>query len=315
MEQRQRGNKHSMLSIEEPAKILNVAKALANPVRLRILQMLSERTMNIKELAQRLSEPVSTVALGVRILEESGLISTELLPGAHGSMKISSRQIDFLSINLTMPEQEHSNMLTLNMPVGCYSKIGDLEPSCGLAGVHAGIGMDDKVLSFYTPERYGAQLLWFRRGYVEYWFSCLNLNEISIDWLELSFEACSEAPMHRDPWKSNIAIHIAEKCAGVWTSPCDCGDRRGRLNPAWWPNLTTQYGFWKTIRVDEKGSFLDGVPVSDVRISDMSLKKNAYIPIRFEVQERNGVYGGLNLFGAGFGDVEQDIVLRIGYHL
>ena len=84
----------------QPERIRRVAHALNSPVRLRILQALSLRNMNVGELAQTLDEPMSTVALAVKTLEEADLIATETQPGARGSMKLCSRRIDTIAVRL-----------------------------------------------------------------------------------------------------------------------------------------------------------------------------------------------------------------------
>ena len=55
------------------------------------------------------------------------------------------------------------------MPVGAYSDV-KVEPTCGLAGPTALIGLMDDPASFYEPDRLTAQLVWFRAGHVEYLF-------------------------------------------------------------------------------------------------------------------------------------------------
>jgi hypothetical protein len=133
--------------------------------------------------------------------------------------------------------------------------------------------------------------------------------------LELSFEACSEAPMHRDPWKSDIEVSINGKLLGVWTSPCDCGGRHGRLTPAWWPELSTQFGFLKAWRVTHDGSFVEDERVGDAAIDELGLKEQNYISVRIGVPADAQNVGGINLFGERFGDHPQGIVLRLGYRI
>ena len=138
---------------------------------------------------------------------------------------------------------------------------------------------------------------------------------MDIEWLELSFEACSEAPMYRDPWESDIAVSINGKRLGIWTCPCDCGGRQGKLTPSWWPALSTQFGFLKTWRVTDQGSYLDGVHIGDVTIADLNIEGKPYISATIEVPEDAQHVGGINLFGHWFGDYPQALMLRLGYHM
>jgi predicted transcriptional regulator len=137
--------------------------------------------------------------------------------------------------------------------------------------------------------------------------------EIDVKWLEISFEACSEAPMYRDPWKSDIEVAVNGKPIGIWVSPSDNGGRRGLLNPPWWSDTSTQYGFLKTWRIDQSGTYLENVPVSAVTIMDLNLNTQPYIAVRIGVSAQAEHVGGMNLFGKGFGDYEQDLVMRVGY--
>ncbi len=102
---------------------------------------------------------------------------------------------------------------------------------------------------------------------------------------------------------------------GVWTSPCDCGGRHGKLTPAWWSDFSTQYGFLKTWRVDNSGSYLENVPVSDVNLKTLRLGDADHISVRIEVPSDAQHVGGINLFGERFGDYAQPIVMRVGYRL
>ena len=306
--------KHIELSIGKPDQLYRFAHALASPVRIRIMEALGSRSMSVGELSEALDIPMSTTALAVKTLEEAGIITTETQPGARGAMKLCSRRLDALSIQLA-PEEEESNVLTQSIPLGGYSRAESITPTCGVASSKMIIGEMDMPSVFYSPERFYAQLLWFRQGALEYHFAFPHMDQMEIDWLEMSFEACSEAPMYRDPWKSDIAVSINDRRLGNWTCPCDCGGRRGKLTPGWWPALSTQFGFLKTWRVSREGTYLDGVRLSNVTIGDLHLQKEPFIRARIEVPADAQNVGGINLFGELFGDYPQAILVRAGYHL
>ena len=315
-EQWSRGSKHFRLSIDDADHLCMVTRALANPVRMQILKLLGKKSMiSVNELAEAVDIPVSTAALAIRILEDAGLIYTESVPGQRGMLKLSTRKIDSLSIDLVPYEESKGSVLSMHLPVGGFSMVGNIKPTCGMADCNNTIGMDDNPRTFFMHDRFNAQLMWFREGFVEYHFSVLTIDDIEVDWMELSFEACSEAPMYRDPWKSDIRVSINERVLGTWTSPCDCGEHRGRLNPAWWSDLSTQHGFLKTWRVDANGSYLDNVPISGVTLADLALPAHESIKVRIEVPPDAEHVGGINLFGEQFGDFAQDIVLQVGYHM
>ena len=307
--------KHVEIGIDNEEELYRLAHALASPVRIRIMKALGERSMNVGELAQKLNVPMSSAALAVKTLEEAGLIMSELQPGVRGAMKICSRKVDTVGLSLMLTETHADNVLTLHMPVGGYSAAEGIQPTCGIVGDSAYICDMDDPTGFYMTSRFGAQLIWFKQGMLEYRFSYQKMDQMEIEWVELSFEACSEAPMHRDPWKSDIAVSINGKRLGIWTSPCDCGGRHGRVTPDWWPEQNSQYGFLKVWRVTDEGSFVENDRVSDVNTTMLGLGGKPYISVRIEVPADAQNVGGLNLFGEKFGDYPQGIVLRLGYRI
>ena len=61
--------RHISLSLSEIDRLCPVAKALSSPMRVRMIALLGVRPMNVNELAEALSLPVSTAALNVRQLD------------------------------------------------------------------------------------------------------------------------------------------------------------------------------------------------------------------------------------------------------
>lgn len=307
--------KHLDLSVDHPQQLRRVAHALSSPVRIQVMQALGKRSMNVGELAQELDIPMSTTALAIKVLEEAGIITCEAQPGARGSMKLCSRKIDTMSVEMRPEIKNAGSAITMQMPIGGYSTAQGIRTTCGIASEKSIVGEMDNPAVFYVPERFGAQLIWFRQGMLEYRFAHTQMRAIEVDWLEVSFEACSEAPMHRDPWPSDIVVSINGKRLGVWTCPCDCGGRHGRLTPAWWPDLSTQYGFLKTWRVTREGSYLDNVRIGDTKVSDLNIEGYKPICVTIEVPEDVQNAGGINLFGERFGDYPQGIVMNLGYKI
>lgn len=309
--------KHAELSIERPESLAKIARALSSPVRLNVMRALTRKTMSVGELAKALDVPMSTMALAVRTLEDADLVMTTTQPGSHGALKICSRKLDSIAIALApADEMDGPQPLTLHMPVGGYSLAEGIAPTCGLLSEKQSLGPLDLPRLFYSPQRFDAQLLWFRIGFLEYRFSAIDKLEMgNVDWLEVSFEACSEAPMYRDPWPSDIFVEINGQRLGIWTSPSDCGGRQGHLTPTWWGLTNTQYGFLKTWRVDHSGTTLDHQPMSHVTIADLHLESQPYLALRIGVDPDSENPNGINLFGEKFGDHPQSINLRIGYTL
>ncbi|MDR1570766.1 MAG: helix-turn-helix domain-containing protein [Oscillospiraceae bacterium] len=305
--------KHLNLTIAQWDEMQPIMRALGSPLRLQILHLLGAKPMHVGEIAQALDVPVSTAALNIRELEEGGLLLTENQPGTRGIMKLCSRRLDSLTINLVPPEKKSAQIVTMSLPIGSYSFAEGIEPTCGLSGVDGDIAEQDNPRSFYSPDRYRTQILWFRQGYLTYHYALLRIEEIDVQWIEFSCELCSEAPMFRDPWKSDIDVTINDVPIGVYTSPADFGGRRGLLNPDWWSDLNTQFGLLTTWKITREGSLLNGLPVSSAAIADLRLAKLPYIAVKIGVAAQAENVGGMTLFGKEFGDFPQNLVMRIGY--
>lgn len=299
------------LSLEQKDAIFPIAHALASPVRLDIIEAISQRNMNVNELATSLDIPLSTAALNVRVLEEAGIILTHHQPGIRGAMKLCSRKLDRLQISLSATGKRAENAISMQMPVGGYSLCA-IQPGCGLAGTHGAIGMDDDPRTFYHPDRHRAQLLWFHAGYVEYHFAAPAADRVPLA-LEVVFEACSEAPEYDNHLRSDITLWINGVDLGTWICPGDFGGRRGLLNPAWWPDSSTQFGHLKTWRITAEGATLDGMHISAATLADLALDAQPRIAVRIGIKPDAAHAGGMNLFGEDFGDYPQAIVMNITY--
>ena len=289
-----------------------VTKALGSETRLEILRFLSAHTCSVLEIAEALNLPPSTANLHINVLEKAGLIKTDLRPATRGLQKVCARVYDRIVIQLPADLEREEKAVEISMPIGAYVDIA-VTPTCGLAGELGIIGHLDDPSAFYEPERMHAQVLWFRRGYVEYRFpNRLPLNVI-LDDIEVSFEVCSEAPLHHADWPSDITVWIGDVEIGTWTSPADFGGERGALTPDWWGIQNSQYGLLKVWKVTRNGSFVDGIQVSEVTLAQLSVKPGDPIPVRIGIKEKAANNGGMNLFGSKFGNYPQDIVLRQHY--
>ena len=67
---------------------LSTCKALASPLRLEILKLLSKTSLSVKEIATALNVPFTTAATNINILEEANLINVINKPGKHGTIKL-----------------------------------------------------------------------------------------------------------------------------------------------------------------------------------------------------------------------------------
>ena len=290
-------------------KLEAVTKALGSETRLEILRFLSAHTCSLLEIAEALDLPPSTATLHINVLEKAGLIETDLRPATRGLQKVCARVFDRVVIQLPAEYEPEDTTVEVSMPLGAYTDV-NIIPTCGLAGELGIIGHLDDPSTFYEPDRIYAQLLWFRRGYVEYRFPNRLPPNVVLDDIEVSFEVCSEAPLHHSDWPSDITVWIGKVESGTWTSPADFGGERGALTPVWWDSQNSQYGLLKVWKVTNEGSFVDGVQVSKVSLNNLTLKSSEPIPVRIGIQENAANVGGINLFGSKFGNYPQDIILR-----
>lgn len=302
--------KHMDLSLQEPEKLQRVAHALSSELRLRILQLLDECSMNVLELSQRLDVPISTVSNSIVVLEDAELIRTERQAGVRGVAKLCSRKKDTVTISLHHLYHKEVESHFHAMPIGAYTDC-DVVPVCGLLSAKSNIGEHDNVASFYDPGRYEAQLLWFQQGFVEYRFSNQVLKDHGLKCLEVSFEACSEAPNYRKDWPSDITVSINDVELGTWCCPGDFGGRQGHFTPEWWLPSSTQYGLLTRWSVDASGSCLNDQRISDVTLDQLHLNDKPYISLKIAVKPDAVHQGGINLFGEQFGDHRQAILMRL----
>ncbi|MGV2882067.1 ArsR/SmtB family transcription factor [Paenibacillus taichungensis] len=303
------------LSFDNPDELVMVTHALSTRSRVDILRLLISQNLNIVEIAEALKLPVSTVASNIKVLEAARLINTELLPASRGAMKVCSRNYDDIHIALNLEKaipKGDIQVYEVDMPIGHYSDC-EVSPTCGMANGEGMIIREDEPASFYHPKHVGAQIMWFRKGYVEYLMPLEIPAEAVIESLELSMEICSEAPNYDHNWPSDISVWINGMEIGMWTCPGDFGDRRGKLNPAWWFEWSTQYGLLKTWRVDKNKTTLDMEKISAVDLAQLNLQNSHKLRVRIGIKPDAVHQGGVNLFGRQFGDYDQNIKMTVHY--
>lgn len=293
----------------ELQKLEAVTKALGSETRLKILKFLSVHTSTVMEIAEALGLPPSTATLHINILENAGLIKTDLRPATRGLQRVCARVYDRIIIQLPAYLETAETPIEVSMPIGAYTQVQAI-PTCGLVGELGIIGHLDDPSAFYEPQRIYAQLIWFRRGFLEYHFPYRLPPGSILNEIEISFEVCSEAPLHHPDWPSDITLWIGGIEIGTWTSPADFGGERGMLTPAWWDTQNSQYGLLKVWKVTSTGSYVDGVQVSSIKVKDLPIKPGEPISVRIGIKENATNVGGMNLFGSKFGNYPQDIVMR-----
>ncbi|XCB29020.1 ArsR family transcriptional regulator [Arcanobacterium hippocoleae] len=283
------------LSFDE--KSLNVYKALASQPRLDILTSLAAGSLTATELSCKLHLSKAVMSRHLAQLEESGLIREDRsgddsdLRRRYYSMNVDRAEIIFprkIYVPFESVRQE--------IPVGFYSDF-HVEPTCGLLTEKRIIGKIDEPRSFGENERVHASLLWFNDGFVEYRIPNPINPGFRPEMLEISVELSSEFPESNNEWKSDIAFSVNGVDAAAWTCPGNFSDVRGRLTPDWWSENFSQYGLLKHVRINKKGTGVDGEEVSLVTIDDLHLEKSPFINLRIGVAPKARNNGGVTIFG------------------
>ncbi|WP_159459758.1 ArsR/SmtB family transcription factor [Scatolibacter rhodanostii] len=307
------------LSIQDPVVLAKVCHALSTPLRLQMVNLLQSGSLSCVDIAKALHTPVSTVSVNVKILEEAGLIMTELRPAKNGSQKLCSLVYQDVLIMLThgVTIPPNSKKFEIAVPIGNYQHF-EVHPSCGFVcknNLESMVGDThcDDPYYFLHPSRINASLIWFRKGFVEYIIPIYQSIELEPESIAFTMEICSEAPGFNNLWKSDITMWIEGKEIGSWASPADFGDRRGELTPQQWKFGATQYGVLTEWMVNAQGSFVNGEKVSDITAKKLSLKGKRSVTMRIGVKEDAKYVGGLNIFGEDFGDYPQGIKMCIRY--
>ena len=115
-------------NLSQKEQLALIGKALSSELRLRILSELEERAYNVNEIAECLQIPASSAALHVRVLEEAGLIETELRAAVRGSMKICRKKVDGIFIDLqqeTEGEIDEIHMRSEIMWITMWSRLAE----------------------------------------------------------------------------------------------------------------------------------------------------------------------------------------------
>jgi predicted transcriptional regulator len=302
-------NKGRIMIIQLPQDF-KVLKGLASDVRLKILEILRRGDRNVNEIKDEMGLPQSTIATNIMILEEARIIETRSLKAVKGTQKVCSALYDEFIMEFSEPN--HGNdAIEVEMPIGLFIEY-KVSPPCGMCSADKIIGYLDTPASFLEPERVKAGLLWFEKGYVIYQFPNNALyQEKPVRRLEVTAELSSETPGTNPHWRSDITLWVNGVEIGTWISPGDFGDKRGTYTPEWWKLEGSQYGLNKVWSVTDAGSYIDGVQVSPVTISDLRLSEHHSIKVKLGIKDDAQNVGGMNIFGRGFGNYDQDIVLRL----
>ena len=304
--------RRSFLNVD-PELHFAVIRGLSSPVRIQILKLLQRKgPMNVNQISEAFGLPQSTIATNIQILQESGLIDTQTLKATKGQQKICTARFDEIVIRLDEESiQQVDNIVEVAMPLGLYTSCGVRAP-CGMCSTQRVIGVLDVPDLFLDPARMQAALLWFGRGYVEYKFpNNAKLLNVGIEAIEFSLELSSETPGTNSNWPSDISLWVNDIKVGTWTSPGDYGDKRGIYTPHWWKLAGSQYGELTSWTISDTGTTVGTKKISDVTLSQLAIEEHHSIRLKIGIDDSATNPGGINIFGKGFGNHNQDILMKL----
>ena len=291
---------------------LETFKALGSDTRIQILNILLENEqMSMNQLATELNISNGALTGHIKKLEECGLINISNESAGHGNQKMCSVTQDRIIVDIKKPI-DYKNVFETEIKVGQFSR-HQVWPTCGIATSESVIGKFDDIRYFNHPDRFTANILWFTKGYVEYTIPNLIPSNQWITQLSISAELSSEAPGIDNNWPSDISFYINDTKIGMWTSPGDFGDVHGMFTPQWWPQNWNQYGLLKLLVINDYGTYIDGLKISDVSTLSLHLDYNSDIRLRLAVENDSEHVGGITLYGKSFGNYDQDIRVAINY--
>ncbi len=288
--------------------VLNISKALSHPIRIDILHQLFNSPKSITELAHINNITNATVIFHLEILENATLVYSKTMPSRKGKTLIFF--INFSSINLYTKEEKENKTDVYTQSIGVGNFIdATFEKYMRLATQSESFILNNN--DAFDTRRFDAQMLCTDNGFVKYAFSNNFAKCNTVEKLEFSFEICSEAPYYRNDWKSEINIAVNGIEIATYLSTGDFGGKRGELNPDWWESKFTQYGMLVNLTASEDGIFLNGEKVPTTHTLD-SLKIHEGNRIEFSIYTKKTAKfaGGFNLFGKGFGNYPQDIIMK-----
>jgi predicted transcriptional regulator len=291
---------------------LAVYESLASETRLKILELLSIQELNIGQLAAKLNLSSAIVTRHIQKLEQAQLVASEKSAGKSGQQKIIRLRVD--NIEVIFPKKIYNKFESrvINLKVGHYTDYS-VEPTCGLASPKKIIGKLDDPKYFMDGERMDASLVWLSDGYLVYKIPNLLKKSEQPEMLEISLELASEFPGSNNIWPSDISFFINNIKVGTWTSPGNFSDVRGAYTPLWWEDLNSQYGLLKHLRINRNSTHIDGELLSNITINKLGLENSDLIEIKLAIEPDAKNKGGMTLFGQGFGNHDQDIIVKLFY--
>ncbi len=291
---------------------LPVYESLASLTRLKIINFLKDEKKSVSDIASFLGISTAITTRHIQKMEDAGLVDSERGTGKNRNKKMVFLKVD--SIHIAFPEKIYPayEVYSTDLKIGHFTDFKVL-PTCGIATTKNIIGKTDDPKFFMDSQRVDASLLWLSDGYIEYKIPNFIKDFQNPQLLEISFEIASEFPVSNNSWPTDVTIHINNLNVATITIPGNFSDVRGVYTPSWWNNEFSQYGLLKHLRINKNDTGVEGEKTSDVTIDDLDLHSQSFIKIRFSIEKNAINKGGITLFGRGFGNHDQNIIINTYY--
>lgn len=289
--------------------IKNLADALGNVQRLKIIKCVIETPKSITELSNILDLPASNVMFHSRILEDAKLIKFTI---TNRTTFISMLTNDVIFKLDEMPQKDIThihNEYDYEIKIGNYLGI-DFFGSKHIIANTKYEKIDIEHNNIFTSKRFDLELLGLASSIVTYPLEPIKEDEY-LTQLHISLEICSEAPYYRNDFISDIEFFIDDVFICEYRLKGDYGGRKGLLNPSWYPLSNTQYGELLHIDISKLGVTINGFLVNDkINIDNIDLSGDKIHTLKFGNNFKKGTRGGMNIFGKCFGDHPQHINIK-----
>ncbi|MCH5161586.1 MAG: helix-turn-helix domain-containing protein [Clostridiales bacterium] len=275
-------------------------ECLASPARVEILKLVLEKKADsLDSLAKTLHMTNGAITQHVKKLVDAGLVKLVEFPGKHGTAKKCVVTVDRVIIDIAADAVSETER-NFELPIGSFTAAA-VKPYCAIASSDGFIGERDDPRYFTFPERINATFLYFNSGNITYTLPAPAKKPLKS--ITVSMEISSKPYGHGRSRDSVVSFAFGETKIGEHRIDGEFTDRRGLFTPSIFSDMP-QYGKYKTLTVDEKGSFLDGIKLGSTSISDIRTD-NPSLTLSTD--------GGIALFGKGYGDYNCGLRVKMYY--
>lgn len=308
----------------EGNNVTPVVKALSNPVRIKILSLLSGADMNIQTLASHLKLSKTAVLTHINLLEEAGFIQSRYLPGSVGNQRVCHKIYDRLIFNFVPGHttKDEETYYEREVPIGNYFDFEAWAP-CGMATRNSIIQKWDDPTVFLDVGRLNSTLVWTAFGFLEYKIpldphfvdkrvSCVEIElEVSAHHMIRTHPALS-IPSYANleditDELSDITLWINGHEIGTQTIAAGNDRDKATYTPTWWRSLPV-HGFPLRLRLDGQGGYINDCKTSTSTFDEV-IHAN-FLRFRIGIKRDAGHKGGLMVFGKEFGAHCHDLIVR-----